>query len=607
MKIFKWVVITIICIIALIIATAIILPYFLNTNGYKAQLQALVKKNMGRELIIDGDITLRLFPTSKLIVDSVSVTNPGNFSQDEKFISFKELTANITMFSFLYGKPVIDSIKFKDVMVNLRQNDKGENNWNIRKQIEQADIGQSETVNDAASQPEKGNDIGDIPKNRKMTFSLNSIQFENVKIDYQSPVSHKYGVVNYFNFYFDSNELPIEYKTDISFSTKYIKNASSAGGGTFNIIDKVVMLSGVTQQFNVLSRDYGSYNINLSGSYEYDTKKDQLKSNLNLYVQNLLNAYLHNIIVDTASAQFSMHVLVDNAQEAAIFERFGITLPTSITADPSLVWDVQNLSMDVSGKNTGNKSLKLENISGQVGRSKISGNYEILSDSPYKSKFDLNINHLHLSDYVNLNGAEIFFKQINAVGDLEKDTLLMGDTTITSKLAILKGVDLNISAKKFQDFLESVVHTSHIGESFEKVRQEVAALNSLGNKIDSDNGKETRLYDLYMLNTLNENTLYTKDFNWHGNEFYFDGAGQLNLLNDQVNYAIKVYVYNQTDGDLKAYQKVYVPIVLSGPIRNMNFLINQNKVESQLQPVIQETLKNVVNEKAGNLINQLLH
>ncbi|MDC0534575.1 AsmA family protein, partial [Francisellaceae bacterium] len=556
MKIIKWLAITIICIIILIIAAAVILPNFMDSSGYKAQLQAIVKKNLGRELVIEGDITLRLFPTSKLIIDSVYIKNPGNFPQQEKFISFKELTANITMFSFLFGKPVIESIKFTDVNVNLRRNAKGENNWNVHKQISQSKENHSQTVDNKSTQKKQVSSLGDIPKNRKMNFSLNSIQFENVKIDYQSPISHKYGMINYFNFHFNSNELPIAYKTDVSFSTKYIKNASSAGSGTVNIIDNVVTLSGVAQQFNVISRDYGNYNVNISGNFEYNAENEKLRSNLNVYVQNLLNAYLHNIVVDSASSKFSMQVLIDNAQEAAIFERFGITLPTSTTSDPSLVWDVQNLSMDVTGDNSETKSLKIENISGQLGRSKIYGNYKILSEMPFKSQFNLNVTHLHLSDYVNLNGAEIFFKKINVDGHVDNDKLLMGDMTVTSKLAILKGVDLNVSAMKFQDFLESVVHTRHIGESFENVRQEIATLNSLGTKIDSDNGKETRLYDLYMLNTLNENTIYTKKFNWHGNEFYFDGTGQLNWESKQVNYALRVFVYNQINDDLKDYQKV---------------------------------------------------
>ena len=600
MKIVKWVLYILICILLLLIACSIVLPYFINANQYKSQIQALVKKQTGRHLILEGDIHWRLFPSAKLEIGKGVITNPKSFDSKGNFATFEQATASIALFPILNGAIEVNEVEFKKLHITLRQNNQGQNNWHFIKPENQAEA-MSKLSPDNLQQA-KPLAVDELEKPLK--FSINRLKFINAHIDFLGTYIHRYTKIDQLNIELDSSKFPINYKMDMNFSAQHIKSASSAGTGELDVINNEFQLRNMTQQLNINSYKYGNYNINISGDLRYIAGQEQLHSNLSIYVQNLMNVYLHNIYYDIKNANYHVDTLIDHAQEAALLSRFNINLPSSNLADPNVVWDIQNLEFQLDGSK---QFAHFKNISGRVGRSKIEGEYFINAYQPYQSKYNLKVHHLHLSDYVNLNGAEIYFKTVKFDGSLANDKVLTGNLLVKSRAALLSGVDLNKTAIKFQKFLESVVQANHIGQNFQKVRQELNSLSSLERKIDKDNGQSTRLYDLYMDNVIKDNTIYTKQFNWHGKAFSFAGTGQVDWQSKFVNYALRVYVYNQSSPNLQNYQKVFVPLILSGTLGNMGFSINQNKVEAQLKPIIQQTLHNVVNEQAGNLIQKVFH
>jgi AsmA protein len=62
-KILKYVLLTVGCIGAVLIALAAYIAATFNPNDYKPQIQQLVKEKSDRTLTIDGDIKLTFYPT----------------------------------------------------------------------------------------------------------------------------------------------------------------------------------------------------------------------------------------------------------------------------------------------------------------------------------------------------------------------------------------------------------------------------------------------------------------------------------------------------------------------------------------------------------------
>jgi len=62
MKALKWVGIAFGCLIVLIVAALLIIPFFVDLNDYKPEIERRVAEATGRSFSIGGDIDLSLFP-----------------------------------------------------------------------------------------------------------------------------------------------------------------------------------------------------------------------------------------------------------------------------------------------------------------------------------------------------------------------------------------------------------------------------------------------------------------------------------------------------------------------------------------------------------------
>src|SRR5437879_13382175 len=68
--------------VALLVVVALIVPYFLDVNHYRALVSAAVKKQTGRELTL-GKIRAKFLPTVGFVVDDAHLGNPPGFPQGD--------------------------------------------------------------------------------------------------------------------------------------------------------------------------------------------------------------------------------------------------------------------------------------------------------------------------------------------------------------------------------------------------------------------------------------------------------------------------------------------------------------------------------------------
>ena len=82
MKIIRWLLGSVITLLVLLIAAVIVLPLVIDPNDYRDQISSLVKEKTQRDLSIDGDLKLSVFPWLGVTTGKLSFSQPNHLSAD---------------------------------------------------------------------------------------------------------------------------------------------------------------------------------------------------------------------------------------------------------------------------------------------------------------------------------------------------------------------------------------------------------------------------------------------------------------------------------------------------------------------------------------------
>ncbi len=120
--------------IVVLIGAILIVPSFLNWNEYKDQIEQTASDYTGRDVMIRGDISLSLLPTSALSVKDVSVTNLDG-GRAEYMLSLKSLDIKVSfpsvIASLFGGKVKVEKFILVDPVVALEVLPDGRVNWEL--------------------------------------------------------------------------------------------------------------------------------------------------------------------------------------------------------------------------------------------------------------------------------------------------------------------------------------------------------------------------------------------------------------------------------------------------------------------------------------------
>jgi AsmA protein len=114
--------------LVLAIAGLISLPFFIDPNDYKQDIAEQVEKATGRELKLDGDIHLSVFPWIALEMGPVSLSNAKGFSADS-FAKVNAAQIRIKLLPLLKKQLEMDTVVLDGLVLNLETNKAGKTNW----------------------------------------------------------------------------------------------------------------------------------------------------------------------------------------------------------------------------------------------------------------------------------------------------------------------------------------------------------------------------------------------------------------------------------------------------------------------------------------------
>jgi AsmA protein len=128
-SIIKYLAIMIGAVLALVIVAGIAVSLFFDPNDFRDQIQEGVKESTGRDLVIEGDIELDIFPWLALDVGKASLGNAEGFG-DEPMARFDRATLSVKLLPMLLSREVsIGTANLESLHLNLAVDRNGRSNW----------------------------------------------------------------------------------------------------------------------------------------------------------------------------------------------------------------------------------------------------------------------------------------------------------------------------------------------------------------------------------------------------------------------------------------------------------------------------------------------
>lgn len=128
MKLFKKLFLTLFVVIAITLGILAIFVATFDANDYKQEIINLVKKQTGRELSIDGNLKLAVYPDIALELGKISLANAAGFS-GEYFAIVDSGRVSVKLLPLLKKKIEADAIHLNGLKLNLQRKVDGSTNW----------------------------------------------------------------------------------------------------------------------------------------------------------------------------------------------------------------------------------------------------------------------------------------------------------------------------------------------------------------------------------------------------------------------------------------------------------------------------------------------
>lgn len=155
--------------LGLLVVASLAVYFFFDPNDFREEISTKVAETTGRELVIEGDLSLSLFPWIAVEVGPTRLGNAQGFG-DEPFLSFENARLSVKLLPLLISQEVtVGTASLDALTVNLSVAQDGSNNWDDL--AEGGDDGAATTEDDAGS-------------GEPVDFEVDGIRLSNANIAY---------------------------------------------------------------------------------------------------------------------------------------------------------------------------------------------------------------------------------------------------------------------------------------------------------------------------------------------------------------------------------------------------------------------------------------
>lgn len=178
----KYVLWFVIAAIALFVVSAVAFRLFFDPNDFREKIERAVYENTGRELTIEGDVGLQLFPWLAVEIGRTRLGNAPGFGEDA-FAEFESARLSVRLMPLIFGQEVkVGNAAIDGFTLDLRVDERGRQNW--------SDL----LASDAATEQQPGQEYA---KPGQASFEISGVNISDASITYvHAPKGDRYALTN---------------------------------------------------------------------------------------------------------------------------------------------------------------------------------------------------------------------------------------------------------------------------------------------------------------------------------------------------------------------------------------------------------------------------
>ncbi|MFI5000339.1 MAG: AsmA family protein, partial [Reyranellales bacterium] len=124
-------------VVGLVIVAALVVPSLIDVNTYKPMIVAEVKKATGRDLVIDGSISLSILPTPRVSLSGVTFANVAG-AKNPHMVEIKSVSVKPSVLALLGGNVEVSEVTLVEPKIVLEINAEGKPNWEFAPSVAEA-------------------------------------------------------------------------------------------------------------------------------------------------------------------------------------------------------------------------------------------------------------------------------------------------------------------------------------------------------------------------------------------------------------------------------------------------------------------------------------
>ncbi|MEE2567745.1 AsmA family protein [Hyphobacterium marinum] len=119
----------IIAVIVLVVGIALFAPFLIPDSVYRDRAQQAASAQLGRQVTLGGDVSIRFIPRVEIGAENVSIANADGFG-DDPFAEMGEMRIAVQLMPLLSRNVIVDEFVLVEPVIRLEQRN-GANNWTL--------------------------------------------------------------------------------------------------------------------------------------------------------------------------------------------------------------------------------------------------------------------------------------------------------------------------------------------------------------------------------------------------------------------------------------------------------------------------------------------
>ena len=383
-RLVKTLLIAVASVIGIVILASVALFLFFDPNDYREEISAGVKEATGRDLAIEGDLSLSIFPWLAIDMGRTALGNAAGFS-DQPFMQFENASLSVRMMPLILRREAsVGTASIQGLVVNLEVATDGTTNWDDLSGTQES------TPHEV---PETGAGTSRI--------DVGNIRVRDASVSYtDAQTGSAYTITN---LAFSSDDIVADRPFDLDAQFDFTAAPGDVGGhieirGTTTLTEGAAQVSieglNVSGELRGLTSQAAAFNFD-SRSITIDTVAERMSpGEMDFSVLGVSMSAIIEPFSYSGSPQLKANLRVAEFSLKELMQTLDVEPPA--TADSSAL---SRLSLSANAA-VGTDALTLDTMTLELDDSVMIGSLSLPTTDSGAIRFDLNVDTINLDDYM---------------------------------------------------------------------------------------------------------------------------------------------------------------------------------------------------------------